>query len=95
MQVTRSKLVALVIALGYFVTVVVMQGWEKAVVLSFLLLLPVAFIWFPNEIEAFTAMLAKRPFSRTTQETPAFMVTIVGWLWLVGYLPLMAYLLSR
>lgn len=95
MQVTRSKLVALVIALGYFVTAVVVMGWaEKAAILGYLLSLPLAFIWFPDAIASYTVWVVKHGF-RFTTPTPAPVVTIVGWLWLVGYLPLMAYLWSR
>jgi hypothetical protein len=94
-QVTRSKILALVIALGYLAAAVAMFGWDTkgAAVICLCLSLPLAFIWFPDEIEAFTAMVAKRPYGRITSETPATMVTIVGWLLLLGYLPLLAYLL--
>jgi len=95
LQVTPSKILALVIALGYLATAVAMSGWdtEGVAVFCLILLLPLAFIWFPDEIETFTVIVAKRPYGRITSETHASMVMLVGWLCLVGYLPLLAYLL--
>jgi hypothetical protein len=86
LQVTRGKILGLLIALGYLVTAVVVSGWDiEGVALTCLsVLLPLAFIWFPDEIAAFTAMVAKRPYGRINTETPAPMVMLVGWLWLVG-----------
>ena len=97
MQVTRSKILGLVIALGYLATAVAISGWDTKGVAVFCvsLSLPLAFIWFPDEIGAFTAIVARRPYGRITTETPASMVTLVGWLCLVGYLPLLAYLLAH
>lgn len=97
MQITRSKIVALVIALGNLVSILVMAGEDAqaAGVMCFMVLLPLAFIWFPDAIEAHTRSLAKRTYSRIDTETPAIVVTLVGWVWLLGYLPLLAYLLAR
>ena len=97
MQVTRSKIFGLVIALGYLATAIAMSGGDTkgVVVICLCLSLPLAFIWFPEEIGALTAIVAKRPYGRITTETPASMVTLVGWLCLVGYLPLLAYLLAH
>ena len=97
MEVTRSKLLGLAIALGYLVAVVAIFGWDTKglAVICLCVSLPLAFIWFPDEIAAYTAYVARLPYSRMNSETPAPMVTAVGWLWLVGYLPLLAYLLAR
>jgi hypothetical protein len=97
MQVTRSKIVALVIALCYLVPAIVMAGWDiNAVgVICLMLSMPLVFIWFPEKVEAHTRRLAERTYSEIDTETPAFVVTLVGWVWLVGYLPLLAYLLAR
>jgi hypothetical protein len=50
MAITASKLLALVIAVGYFVTalVVVKPGVSTGIMLVLVLLLPVALIWFPQ-----------------------------------------------
>jgi hypothetical protein len=97
MQVTRSKIIALVIALGYLAPVIVVAGWDiqGAGVMCLMLSMPLVFIWFPEKVEAHTRRLAERTYSRIDTETPAFVVTLVGWVWLVGYLPLLAYLLAR
>jgi hypothetical protein len=97
MQVTRGKLLGLAIALGYFATAIAMSGWEtKGAATIFLCVsLPLAFIWFPEEIAAYTVWAAKQPYGRMNTETPASMITVCGWLWLGGYLPLLAYLLAR
>jgi hypothetical protein len=96
LQVTRSKLLELVIALGFLVAAVVMWGWdtEGLAQVCLCLSLPLGFIWFPDEIAAFTRRAAERG-SRFNTPTPAPVVTLVGWLFLVGYAPLLAYLLGR
>lgn len=97
MQITRSKIVALIIALGYLATAIGVVGWDTrgVGVICFLLGTPLAFIWFPEKVDAHTRMLAEETYSEIDTETPAVIVTIVGWVWLVGYLPLLAYLLAR
>ncbi len=97
MQVTRSKTIAPVIALGYLVTVVVMWGWNPGGLakVGVALSLPLGFIWFPDKVEVHTRKLATRTYCHIDTETPAFMVTFVGWLFLVGYFPLLAFLLGH
>jgi hypothetical protein len=96
MQVTRSKIIALAFALGYLATAVVMWGWDAGglATISVCLLLPLGLIWFPDEVEAYTRKAADRDYSRMWPATPALVVTFVGWLFLVGYAPLLAYLLG-
>jgi hypothetical protein len=97
LEVTRGKFLGLTIALGYLAAVAAIFGWDANGVATICLCvsLPLVFIWCPDEIAAYTAYVAKLPYSRMNSETPAPMVTAVGWLWLVGYLPLLAYLLAR
>jgi hypothetical protein len=96
MRITRTKIVALVIALAYVAVPIVMSGWdaEGIATLCLMVSLPLAFIWFPEEISAYTARLTKRSLSSIDTPTPGPVVTLVGWVWLVGYLPLLAYLLT-
>lgn len=96
MVITRSKLFALVIALGYVTAAIAMSGWDAKGVggVSLVSVVPLALIWFPNEIAAYTTFLANRPYGRINTETPAPVVTLIGWLGLVGFVPLLAYLLS-
>ncbi len=98
MEITRSKITALVIAIGYLVTAVVMSGWdtEGVAIMCLMLSLPLAFIWLPDEISAYCSPTTRFGIGRGfNSPTPASMVTLVGWLCLVGYLPLMAYLLAH
>src|ERR1700675_4643144 len=80
MQVTGSKIFALVIALGYIATAIAMSGWDirGGAAICLMLSLPLAFIWFPDEIGAFTRLVARRGYGRIDTETPAFMLTLVG-----------------
>jgi hypothetical protein len=93
MEVTRSKIFGLVIALGYLAIAIATSSWDtKGVALMCLSLsLPLAFIWFPDEIGAFTGVVARGGLGRINTETPAFMVSLSGWLCLVVVLPLIAY----
>jgi hypothetical protein len=93
MKVTPNKLIAVVVAVIYLATSIAVAGWdiEGVAVVCLLLSMPLVFIWFPDVVHNYVG----RANSRVTTETPELMVTMVGWLWLVGYLPLLAYLLSR
>jgi hypothetical protein len=93
MKVTPSKIAAIVVALGYLATSLAIGGWdtEGLPIVCLLLALPLTFIWFPDFFHEHLG----RANSRFTNETPAFMFVVVGWLWLVGYLPLLMYLLAR
>jgi hypothetical protein len=96
MQVTRSKIIALIIALGYLTIFVVAAGWDTKAIATLCIFLsfPLAFIWFPDEIEEQGRIAAERG-SRFNTPTPAPVLIVVGWLFLVGYLPLIAYLLAH
>ncbi len=71
-----------------------MSGWDTngVALMCLSLLLPLAFIWFPDEIGAFTGVVARGGLGRINTETPASMVSFCGWLCLVVVLPLVAYL---
>jgi|tagenome__1003787_1003787.scaffolds.fasta_scaffold20906881_3 hypothetical protein len=98
MVVTRSKILAVVIAFGYITVAVVMSGWDTRGVfcIGLIVMVPLALIWFPDEISAYcspnTRFYVGRGFD---SPTPPFMVTLSGWVGLVGFLPLLAYLFSR
>jgi hypothetical protein len=95
MEVTRSKVLGLIIALSYLATAIAMAGWdaEGVAIMSLCLSVPVAFIWFPDEIGAFTDIVARGGWGRINTETPPFMISLSGWLFLVVVFPLIAYLL--
>ena len=96
MEVTRSKIIALVIALGYLAAFVMTPGWDARgfVVMCIFLSFPLAFIWFPDEIEEY-GKIAEERGSRFNTLTPAPVLVVVGWLFLLGYFPLIGYLLAQ
>ena len=95
MVITRIKLLALAIALGYVVAAVVTAGWDTkgVVVMCIVLSAPLALIWFPEDIADYTKVT--RGITGRYRESPAPALTFLGWLGLFGYLPLLAYLLAR
>jgi hypothetical protein len=95
MEVSRSKLTGLAIALAYAAIAIATSGWDTkgVIVMSTILSLPVVFIWFPDDIEAFTDIGVRARPGRYDKKVPAFMVSLSGWLILVVVLPLIAYML--
>jgi hypothetical protein len=94
MAITPDKAAAFVIALIYLAGSIMLGGWdtEGVAVVCLLLLLPLCFIWFPDFLHDY---IGRATTFRATSETPAFMFVVVGWIWLLGYLPLLAYLLAH
>jgi len=93
MQVTLWKLLAVVIALFYAIMLCVHEGGFTGNVLKgcFALLLPLALIWFPEELGAFKGYVGRG--GNIDTETPPFLVSFMGWFILVG-LPVLFYLLG-
>src|SRR5438105_6940962 len=77
-----GKIVAVVIACGYLVAVVVHEMAVTPVVsLAIVLLVPLGLIWFPEELGSFTGYVSRG--STIDNETPPFLVSFLGWLFLV------------
>ena len=55
------------------------------------LLLPLALIWFPDELGSLTGYVGRGGNINT--ETPPILISIIGWLFLVG-LPVLFYLFT-
>ena len=91
MQVTIAKLLSLVIALVYAVLLIVSQSAEAACKGCAVLLLPLALIWFPEELGSMTGYFWKGSY--VNAESPAILLSILGWFFLVG-LPVLFYFLS-
>ena len=100
MQMTVTKFLSFVIAAAY--AVVLMMSVEagskstaEAVVSSCegcaVILIPVALIWFPEQIGTATGFIGH---GEITAETPPLLVSIMGWVFLVG-LPVARYFLLR
>lgn len=93
MQITIGKILALLIALGYAIGMVVHAGGVTVDVVkgSIVLLLPLALIWFPDELGSMTGYVGRGGNINT--ETPSILVSIAGWFFLVG-LPVLMYFLG-
>ncbi len=90
MQITAGKLLSLLVAVGYAIILCVHQG-AGALKYSAGLLLPLAFIWFPEEIGSVTGYFRS---GYVNTQTPGIIVSIMGWFFLVG-LPVLLYLVLR
>ena len=91
MEITRGKILALVVALAYVALAVALGGWDTKGVgaLCLTLLGPLVLIWFPDEIGDFTRLASR---IRIETPTPPIVISLVGWLFLVVGLPFLAYL---
>ncbi len=90
MQMSFWKLFSLGIAICYAVLAIHWGGvdyWKW----SFSLLLPLALIWFPNQIGDLTGYYKT---GWVNVQTPALIVSFLGWACLLG-VPLVAYLLRK
>ena len=85
-----SKLVALLIAIGYVVAAI---GQERelnrgVLAVALLTLVPLALIWFPEELGSYIGYTGRGGDIDT--ESPPALVSFMGWLLLVG-LPVFLY----
>ena len=96
MQISISKVAALLLALGYIIAAWLSgEGWPFAVTVAVGTLIPLVLIWFPEEIDGWmrlwrrggTTGLQMRP-------SPAWLIVIMGWVFLVGF-PLFVLLRRR
>ncbi len=90
MQITVGKILSLVIAIGYAIIAVSYAGaagwkWSAG------LLLPLAFIWFPEEIGNLTGYFRT---GYVNVQTPGAIISLLGWFFLVG-LPALFYLVRK
>ena len=92
MEVTIGKLLSLIIALVYVVLLIVNQSAKAAFEGSAVLLLPLALIWFPDELGTMMGYVGGSGNINT--ETPPILVSIMGWFLLVG-MPLILYFIWR
>ncbi len=94
MQITVSKITSVVIALFYVgIAIFCEHGLTlRLIPNSPILLIPLALIWFPDEIGSFQGYVGRGGF--VNKESPAFLITVLGWFFLVG-LPIILIFLSR
>jgi len=90
MQISVGKILSLLIALGYSFALVHWGGvgsWKGCAGL----LLPLSFIWFPEEIGNLTGYFDT---GYVNVKTPGAIICFLGWFLLVG-IPLLLYLLMH
>jgi len=93
MQVTIGKILAMLIALSYLAAMIFEDGLDIHVAKGILgLLLPLALIWFPEQLGSFTGYVGRGCNIQT--ETPSILVSVMGWMILIG-LPALIYLLTK
>jgi hypothetical protein len=93
MRITIGKVLSLLIALIYAVIIVVTEGGITASAFKCCaaLLLPLALIWFPEELGSMTGYFWRG--SQVDAPSPAILISIFGWFFLVG-MPALIYFLS-
>jgi hypothetical protein len=94
MQITIGKFLSLLIAVAYTAAIIFQDhGITFSVVrASLVLLIPLGLIWFPEEIGSFTGYVGRG--GNIDTETPPIMVTVMGWVLLVG-MPALVYYVTR
>jgi hypothetical protein len=92
MAITTSKILSVLVALGYIAAHVIRYGITMAPVgIAIALLVPLALIWFPDEIGGFTGFVGHGDY--VDKETPPILVTFMGWFFLVG-MPVILYFIN-
>jgi hypothetical protein len=81
MEITISKIAAVVIAVGYAIAIVFNTGFTTQATGAVLLFVPLALIWFPEELGGYTGYFSRGATIDT--ETPPVVVSLLGWLFLV------------
>jgi hypothetical protein len=93
MEVTISKVAALLLALAYIIAAGVSgQGLSFAGTVAVGLLIPLALIWFPDEIDSWSRLWWRGGFRGLRMlPSPPWMLAMMGWVLLVG-IPLVVLL---
>lgn len=93
-QITIGRILSLLIAIGYATCVIIGAHGFTADVFKccIALLFPLALIWFPEQIGGATGYFAGH-MMRVDTPTPPILISIMGWLFLVG-LPILFYFIT-
>lgn len=78
---TKNRLLSLVVALGYLAAAYFGGGWELVWRAAIFLILPLACIWFGDEMGSYTGIGMGR--GAITSPTPGWLVAAGGWLLLL------------
>jgi hypothetical protein len=83
MSFTITRIVALFLAVGYIVAAGFSgEDWPFVVTIVLGVLIPLALIWFPEEIDGFFRSAANPGLSPNA--SPGWLVAAIGWVLLVG-----------
>ena len=86
MEITPSKILALLIAVAYMVCIFAGSDGDELPEIAFkggfALLCVLALIWFPEELGSMTGSVGRGGY--INRETPGCMLSAMGWLFLVG-----------
>ena len=94
MQITFGRILSLLIAIGSVVAVMVASGEVVAsLFLFFFLCIPLALIWFADEIGAIKDCREGNMY--IDQETPGIIIAFFGWLILLGVPAWLLYCIVR
>jgi hypothetical protein len=90
MQITIGKILGLVVAICY-ATFAIKHNGVAGLKWSAGLLLPLAFIWFPEEIGSLTGYFRT---GYVNVQTPEIIISFLGWFFLVG-MPMLLYFIFK
>ncbi len=91
MQIPWGKLLSLVVASAYLALAFSFKSGALVGHFVVCLVPALALIWFPEQLGSFTGWYSHG--CEVKSETPAILVSIMGWIFLLG-LPVLAYLLG-
>jgi hypothetical protein len=91
MQITKGKVLSLLVGLGYIVAIIVHEHGVTGSVFKCLacLVLPLVLIWFPDELGNYVGFWGVDYYIDSV--TPPFLISFFGWFFLVGF-PILFYL---
>ena len=75
-----SRILSAIIAIGYVIAAYFVAGGEEAFKFGIFLVLPLACIWFSDEMGSFTGIMRGQAIST---KTPGCLVALGGWLLLI------------
>ena len=91
MEVTKGKLLSVVVAVAYVIYLIAAGASLGATgVISLPLLLPLSLIWFPDEFGDFTGYVGRGGNIRT--KSPGYLISAAGWFFLIGWPVLVRHL---
>ena len=78
---TISRLLSLILCVLYLIFAAIGGGFKGFLYTTAFLLLPMACVWFPDEMGQYTGTSMGKGYINTT--TPSCFVTFIGWIFLL------------